>query len=57
MAIVGFFPFNSFLSRVYCVWTIILLVCLHILVTKNKQGIQGFATITCFCSFCSLHFG
>ncbi|CAL5355720.1 unnamed protein product [Camellia sinensis] len=67
MAIVGSFPFNSFLSGVLsCVGTAVLAVCLRIQVNKeNKefkmdsadQGGLGFATRTCFCRLCSLQFG
>ncbi|CAL5432248.1 unnamed protein product [Camellia sinensis] len=59
MAIVGSFPFNSFLSGVLsCVGTAVLAVCLRIQVNKeNKEFKHRFATRTCFCRLCSLQFG
>ncbi|CAL5429468.1 unnamed protein product [Camellia sinensis] len=58
MAIVGSFPFNSFLSGVLsCVGTAVLAVCLRIQVNKENKEFKGFATRTCFCRLCSLQFG
>ncbi|XP_024038548.1 dolichyl-diphosphooligosaccharide--protein glycosyltransferase subunit DAD1 isoform X1 [Citrus clementina] len=66
MAIVGSFPFNSFLSEVLsCVGTAILAVCLRIQVNKDNKEfkmifihqIAGPTTRASFCGLCSLQFG
>ncbi|KAK4374150.1 hypothetical protein RND71_004827 [Anisodus tanguticus] len=55
MAIVGSFPFNSFLSEVLsCIDTAVLAVCLRS--KQRKQGIQGFISRTCLCRLYSLQF-
>ncbi|KAH9687385.1 Dolichyl-diphosphooligosaccharide--protein glycosyltransferase subunit DAD1 [Citrus sinensis] len=68
MAIVGSFPFNSFLSGVLsCVGTAVLAVCLRIQVNKDNKEfkhqmifihqIAGPTTRASFCRLCSLQFG
>ncbi|KAF9588846.1 hypothetical protein IFM89_016784 [Coptis chinensis] len=58
MAIVGSFPFNSFLSGVLsCVGTAVLAVCLRIQVNKENKEFKDLPPERAFCRFCTMQSG